>query len=152
MTDPREFLARIRDDVVARARSAAARAGADLPALVQTLSELRSELAGATALEAVLGHRIVAAVRGRVAGDTLHVGRLIVAPDRQGSGIGTDLLAALEAAAPTAVRRATVFTGDRSIRNLGLYGRLGYVEERREATGTGIVLVHLTKSLGDRSR
>jgi GNAT superfamily N-acetyltransferase len=114
---------------------------------VQTLPELVAELSTATALKATLGNRIVGAVRGRIDGDVLHVGRLIVAPDCQGRGIGTALLAALEGGAPPAVRRATLFTGEHSTRNLRLDERLGYVEERRERTGSGIVLVHLAKPL-----
>jgi chorismate mutase len=119
----------------------------ELPPLVQTLPELTAELSDGPVLKATLGSRIVGAVRARVVDDVLHVGRLVVAPDHQGHGIGTALLTALEAAAPPAVRSAALFTGDRSTHNLRLYERLGYVEERRERTERGTVLVHLAKRL-----
>ena len=101
-----------------------------LPALVQTLAELRAELAAGGGVVAREGPRLVGAVRLRFDGDVVHVGRLTVAPDRQGEGIGGRLLAAAEAAAPA--RRAALFTGHRSEANLRLYRRCGYVEVRRE--------------------
>jgi ribosomal protein S18 acetylase RimI-like enzyme len=121
----------------------------ELPPLVQTLPELVAELATAVALKATLGNRIVGAVRGRVVGNVLHVGRLTVAPDCQGRGLGTALLAAMERDAPAPARRAALFTGDRSTRNLALYERMGYVEARRQPTESGVVLVHLSKPLRD---
>jgi chorismate mutase/predicted N-acetyltransferase YhbS len=118
----------------------------DLPALVQTLDELVAELRQGIAFKATDGHRIVGAVRGRVEGDLLHIGRLTVAPDRQGRGLGTALLTAIEGAVPAA-RRATLFTGHLSTANLRLYERLGYIEERREPLRPRVHLVHLTKPL-----
>lgn len=119
----------------------------ELPAMVQTLDELAADLAAGPAVTATVGTRIVGAVRGRIEGDVLHVGRLTVAPDQQGRGIGTALLAEVEAAAPPGTRRAALSTGDRSTGNLRLYARSGYVEESREETASGTVLVHLTKPL-----
>ena len=118
-----------------------------LPPLVQTLDELVAELAEVVAVKATLGTRLVGAVRGRVEGDALQVGRLVVAPDLQGRGTGAALLTALEEAAPPQVRRATLFTGALSESSLRLYGRLGYVEERREPDASGLLLVHLAKQL-----
>ena len=67
-----------------------------LPTLVQTLDDLVDELAGSTCLAAVAGTRLVGAVRTRERDDVLHIGRLVVAPDQQGHGIGTRLLLAAE--------------------------------------------------------
>jgi GNAT superfamily N-acetyltransferase len=116
-----------------------------LPALVQTLDELRLELAAGGGLVAREGTRMVGGVRFRVDGEVLHVGRLTVAPDRQGAGIGSRLLADVERAAP--VRRAALFTGHRSEGNLRLYRRSGYAEVRREPVRPGLTLVHLEKAL-----
>ena len=120
----------------------------ELPAMVQTLGELTAELAQGLAFTATRGARIVGAVRGRLADGVLHVGRLTVAPDQQGQGIGTALLAEVEAAAPPGTTRATLFTGSRSEANLRLYERLGYREERREQLTPSVELVHLSKPLG----
>jgi ribosomal protein S18 acetylase RimI-like enzyme len=119
----------------------------ELPALTQTLEELAAELASVTAWKAVAGHRIVGAVRGRIAGRVLHVGRLTVAPDWQGRGVGSRLLAAVERGHDGTVDTAALFTGHLSASNLALYVRRGYVEHRREEVRPGLVLVHLTKPL-----
>ena len=98
-----------------------------LPPLTETLAGIRAAIAALTVLKAVAGTRIVGAVRGRVEGDTCYVGRLAVAPDLQGQGIGTALLRAIEDRFP-AVPRFELFTGARSEANLRLYRRLGYVD------------------------
>jgi GNAT superfamily N-acetyltransferase len=119
----------------------------ELPALIQTLAELQDELATATALKASLGHRIVGAVRAHLDGTVLHVGRLTVAPDWQGRGIGSRLLSAIESHHGDHVNTAALFTGHLSESNLAMYARRGYLEQRREQLRPGVVLVHLTKPL-----
>jgi GNAT superfamily N-acetyltransferase len=119
----------------------------ELPALIQTLRELQAELAMATALKATVSHRIIGAVRARVDGTVLHVGRLTVAPDWQGRGIGSRLLSAVESHHSDQVDTAALFTGHLSEANLAMYARRGYREQRREQLSPGVVLVHLTKPL-----
>jgi GNAT superfamily N-acetyltransferase len=116
-----------------------------LPALVETLDQLRAALG--LALTARMGPRLVGSVRARVADGVLHVGRLVVAPDQQGRGIGAALLAAVERAAGPEVHTAALFTGSRSAGNLRLYARAGYVEQRREPVDELLTFVHLAKSL-----
>ncbi len=72
--------------------------------------------------------RLVAAVRARVEHGWWEVGRLMVAPDLAGHGVGRWLLAEAEALAPPGVRGALLFTGSRSARNLRLYRAAGYVD------------------------
>jgi len=118
-----------------------------LPPLVQTLPELVDELTNSVGHKAIRGTRLVGAVRSVIDGDTLRIGRLTVAPDLQGSGLGTALLAAAEADAGPDVTSAALFTGHLSADNLRLYERHGYVEERREDIKPGLTLVHLHKPL-----
>ena len=116
-----------------------------LPALVQTPDELADELAQSSCLAALAGSRLVGAMRTRERDGVLHVGRLVVAPDLQGRGIGTRLLLAAERS--TTLPRAALFTGARSTANLRIYRRQGYVETAREPVRPGLVLVHLVKEL-----
>lgn len=116
-----------------------------LPALVQSLDELSAELATARCTGAWLGTRLVGAVRTREDDGVLHVGRLVVAPDLQGRGIGSRLLRAAEE--DTDAGTAALFTGHLSTANIRLYERNGYREQRREQVHPGLALVHLTKPL-----
>jgi len=123
----------------------------DLPPLRQSLAELSAELADLDVF--ALGWRdgngrLVAAVRARLADaaqSRADIGRLTVAPDRQGQRLGTRLLAAVEAELPSAVTQLRLFTGERSAGNLRLYAQLGYTETARQPTAAGYSLVHLSK-------
>jgi tRNA (guanine37-N1)-methyltransferase len=55
-----------------------------------------------------------------------HVGRLMVAPDLQGGGLGRRLLEAVEAAAPAEATSYALFTGAGSKRNQRIYTKAGY--------------------------
>jgi GNAT superfamily N-acetyltransferase len=120
-----------------------------LPPLTQSLAELEAELErpGVVALGVREAGRLVASVRVRVVGDVAEIGRLAVAPDRQGQGLGTALLGAVEARVGTSVRTLRLYTGEFSAGNLRLYGRLGYVETHREPSG-GHSIVFMEKHVG----
>ncbi|WP_127818683.1 GNAT family N-acetyltransferase, partial [Microbacterium sp. CPCC 204701] len=68
----------------------------EMPPLTQTLEELEAELRENLGCVALDGTRIVGAVRARRDGGLLLIGRIAIAPDQQGRGIGTTLLAAVE--------------------------------------------------------
>jgi tRNA (guanine37-N1)-methyltransferase len=75
------------------------------------------------------GGRLVGSVRGRVAADDPHVwqtGRLMVAPDLQGRGLGRALLALSESAAPEGVTSYRLDTGATNAANHRFYRRAGY--------------------------
>lgn len=120
----------------------------DLPPLTQTVADVRAELArdDVVGLGAWDEGRLVGSVRLRIEGAVAHLGRLVVAPDRQGEGIGTRLLAECERAVPAGVTEIRLFTGDRSEANLRLYERTGYVRQGETPAGT-YSLAHLAKSL-----
>jgi GNAT superfamily N-acetyltransferase len=90
------------------------------------------------------GSRLIATVRVRVNGDVGEIGRLAVAPDRQGEGLGTALLLAAEELAPSEVTRFRLFTGERSAGPLRLYAKLGYRETHRSPEAD-YQLIHLEK-------
>ncbi|GEB45285.1 GCN5 family acetyltransferase [Microbacterium testaceum] len=108
----------------------------DMPPLTQTLEELRAELVENLGCVAVAGHRLVGAVRARLDGELLLIGRLAIAPDQQGEGLGTLLLAAVEERGREAgATEAELFTGALSEANQRLYEREGY--HRSEETEDG---------------
>jgi tRNA (guanine37-N1)-methyltransferase len=91
------------------------------------------------------GPRLVGSVRATMAGDAWEIGRLMVAPDLGGRGLGRFLLAWIEDHRPEAATRFRLFTGARSARNLRLYGSAGYLLDR---TTDGVA--HLSKPAGNR--
>ncbi len=99
----------------------------DIPPLVEELDEVRAGLGAWHTWVVRVGGRLVASVRGRVDPDGgWEIGRLMVAPDLQGRGLGRWLLAHAEAAAPGEVDRVWLVTGDHSTRNQRFYRRAGY--------------------------
>jgi GNAT superfamily N-acetyltransferase len=119
-----------------------------LPPLTQTLADIAADLEG-SGIGIRDDGRLVGAVRWVVSDGVAHVGRLMVVPDRQGQGLGTRLLRAVEAHAEAASYE--LFTGHLSVDNIRLYEREGYEIVRRTTLRDGVDLVHLRKGgrLGD---
>ncbi|GEP47309.1 GNAT family N-acetyltransferase [Microbacterium saccharophilum] len=119
----------------------------DMPPLTQTLEELQAELRDNLGCVALDGSRIVGAVRAQRDGDLLLIGRIAIAPDQQGAGIGSQLLAAVEKRGRDAgATEAELFTGSLSEANLRLYEREGYAETER-VPGDGSDQIFLRKPL-----
>ncbi|MER7892903.1 GNAT family N-acetyltransferase [Micromonospora sp. NPDC094482] len=115
----------------------------DLAPLRETLDDLRASMS-TWQLWCVRRHgRLVAAVRARAHGRAWLIGRLMVAPDQAGNGIGSWLLSYVEAQAPQQTTHCELFTGHRSTRNIGLYERAGYALTAIGGAPHGSV--HLTK-------
>lgn len=122
-----------------------------LPPLVETLEQVRKVIETGVVLKAIAGARLVGAVRGQMSGSICRVGRLVVAPDRQGQGIGTALLGALHEAVLEA-STFDLFTGHLSESNIRLYRRLGYRETHRERVHDHLTLVHMRHDRGRMQR
>jgi predicted N-acetyltransferase YhbS len=116
-----------------------------LPPLQESRDQLIADLDRSHGLVALDGDRVVGSVRVRMEGTSLHIARLSVAPDQQGRGLGTLLLARAESVA--AAEEALLFTGHLSASNLRLYARAGYVEQRRVRVDERVTLVYLRKQL-----
>ncbi|GAA2847391.1 GNAT family N-acetyltransferase [Streptosporangium fragile] len=115
-----------------------------IPPLVESADQVRMAVTATTVLVARERTRVVGAIRGRMAGTTCLVGRLVVAPDMQGRGIGGALLAALHREAADALA-FDLFTGHLSEANLRLYCRHGYRETHRERMSDHLTLVHMRR-------
>lgn len=118
----------------------------DMPPLTQTLSELEAELRSESGFTARIDGRLVGAIRFVEKDGLLLIGRIAIAPDMQGEGIGRSLLEAAEQS--SAADEAELFTGSLSEANLRLYEACGYQEHERVPDGDGTEQVFLRKRLG----
>jgi tRNA (guanine37-N1)-methyltransferase len=120
----------------------------DIPALRESLADVEADLDRWDTWVARSAGRLVGSARGRLDGDVWHVGRLMVAPDLQGRGIGRQLLALIERVAPPEAASYSLFTGSRSESNLRRYRRAGYRSGRSTDAPEGVTV--LTKRRAER--
>ncbi len=112
--------------------------------LVQTISEIESEYENGIILKGVANDgTIIGSVRGYTEGNTLHIGKLIVHPDKRGKGYGKLLLSSIEALYPD--YRYELYTSEKSIRNLCLYESQGYERYQEKETPSGLKIIYLEK-------
>lgn len=109
-----------------------------IPPLMQPLESLVEEIQSIAVIKAMEGQTIVGSVRASLSSQTCFIGRLIVEPTRQGQGIGSMLLQAIEQTFPQATI-FELFTGSKSGGNIRLYRRYGY-----EVTGTKVLSEQVT--------
>jgi tRNA (guanine37-N1)-methyltransferase len=100
--------------------------GVAIDALTETFDDVRAWIGEGVVLVAHSAGRLVGGVRGRLREATWDVGRLMVAPDLQGRGLGRELLTQIESAAPPGVTGFELFTGAGSTHNQRVYRRAGY--------------------------
>ena len=108
-----------------------------IPPLTQTLPELREDLArdSVVTIGAWEGQRMIGSVRVEIEDEKATLGRLAVAPDKQGRGIGTEMLFAVLPYLPEQTKEIWVFTGKDSKQNLAMYTKHGYEEQYDKAAG-----------------
>ncbi len=117
-----------------------------LPPLVETLEEIEQAIAAGEVLVGREGSRLVGTVRRVLKDGELHIGRLAVAPDLEGRGLGSQLLAAAENTPGADV--AVLFTGHLAAGNLAMYFRRGYREFDRRRQSDNVEVIFLRKPLG----
>jgi GNAT superfamily N-acetyltransferase len=115
-----------------------------LPPLMQTPAEIQEEFAKSVFLAAYRGAQIIGSVRALLEADTCKIGRLMVHPDYRRKGTGTLLMKSIEASFPDA-KRFELFTGTKSIDNVGLYTKLGYREYHQQDISPKVRLVFMEK-------
>ena len=115
-----------------------------IPPQKQTIEEVKKEFEKGIFLKAVDEKGdIIGSVRAHTDNGTAYIGKLIVHPERQGRGIGTKLMSAIER--ECAAARYELFTSDKSVRNISLYERLGYARFKTEKVAEGLTFVYLEK-------
>lgn len=117
----------------------------DMPPLTQTLDQVRAELTDNLGWVATVGGRLVGVIRAVQNEGLLLIGRIAIAPDMQGEGVGHALLAAAEDG--STAREAELFTGSLSEANIRLYEACGYVQTQRIPQDDGTEQVFMRKRL-----
>jgi GNAT superfamily N-acetyltransferase len=115
-----------------------------IPPLTQTLEEMRNDFEKQVFLKASMDGRIIGSVRALLKEGTCFIGRLIVHPDFQKRGIGTQLMHEIERYYG-GVCRFELFTGYKSERNIYLYQKLGYQVFKTETVTKDLQLLYMEK-------
>ncbi len=114
---------------------------AGIPALQESLADVQEWVGTWTSYVVRVGGRLVGAARGRLVDDVWDIGRIMVAPDLQGRGLGRVLLEHIQAVAPPAATSYVLFTGHRSEANQRMYEKAGFRLRRDlEAPPLAVVL------------
>jgi tRNA (guanine37-N1)-methyltransferase len=125
-------------------QEALANPGVPIPALEESLDDVRTWMDEWDTYVVRRAGRLVAAVRGRLDGDddsAWDIGRIMVAPDIQGAGIGRALLEHIEAVAPARATSYLLFTGAGSERNLRMYRKAGFRLRPDLPTSPGVAVL-----------
>ncbi len=122
----------------------------NIPPLTQTLGELNDDLDrdDVVTLGAFEGPRLVGSVRVELEDGKATLGRLAVAPDKQGAGIGTQMMFAVLSHLPDETTEIWVFTGRDSKQNIAMYENGGYEHQHDQVAGD-LTFAYLRKILGD---
>lgn len=107
-------------------REAIANDDLSIPPLHEGLADVEEALTSWDTYVVRQGGRLVGSVRGRLDGEEWEIGRLMVAPDLRGRGLGRLLLEHVQRVAPAAARSARLLTGKDSADNLRMYRRAGF--------------------------
>jgi ribosomal protein S18 acetylase RimI-like enzyme len=117
-----------------------------LPPLTQTIDDLREEFKQKAIYKLEQDRKIIASIRCYIKDDILYIEKLIVEPDFQNRGIGTKIMTEIEKRYSSSVNRYSLFTGDKSARNIHLYKKLGYKEIRQAPTKRDFKLIFMEKN------
>ena len=115
-----------------------------LPALTQTVESLKEEFETSVILKAVSDNNIIGSVRAKVEEGVCKIGRLIVHPEFQRQGIGSSLLKHIERIHEN-VNSFELFTGSKSVSNIRLYEKHGYVVSHTKAMSENVSITFLVK-------
>jgi ribosomal protein S18 acetylase RimI-like enzyme len=116
-----------------------------IPPLQESQKEIETKIRSQLVLKATVEGEIVGSVRAEEKDGTCHVGRLIVHPKFQNQGLATQLLQEVERRFPSC-HRFELFTGERILKTIQLYERLGYRIYKTEQLPGDVKMVFLEKT------
>lgn len=102
-----------------------------MPPMTQSIESMTAQIQTQTVLKCVIEGRIAGSVRGYGKDGTCFIGRVIVHPDFRRRGIARQMMSAIESYFPDCIR-FELFTGHKSTDLIGMYGKMGYKEYKRE--------------------
>ena len=114
-----------------------------IPPLVESLDELKDKFKTHVFLKAITDGKIIGSVRILQKDNTCYIGRLMVHPDFQNRGIATELLMEIERT--FSCSRFELFTGEKSVKTIRLYEKLGYKRFKVQKPAANVTLVFLEK-------
>lgn len=115
-----------------------------IPPLTQTLKDVEQDYNKGIILKALNEDNIIiGSVRAYCDTSIIYIGKLMVHPDWQHQGIGTNLLLEVEKIYPNKIYE--LFTSSKSENNLRLYKHLGYKIFREEFVSNELSFVYLKK-------
>lgn len=117
-----------------------------LPPLLQDENSILKEFENGTILKATSDNKIVGSVRAIQNDDTCMIGKLVVAPESRGKGIGKRLMHAIEKSFAHS-EKFKISAGHKSERNLRLCEKLGYKVVGTEPITTSLCMVKMEKTL-----
>ncbi len=116
----------------------------DIPPLKQTLDEVVEEFRSGVILKMVDDkNNIIGSVRAQERDGTVYIGKLMVHPEYRHKGYGTKLLSEIEKCFPD--KRYELFTSTRSLDNIRLYQKQGYMIFARKAVNDELEFVYMDK-------
>ncbi len=98
----------------------------EIPTLHEGLADVEASLETWQTYVVRAEGRLIGSVRGRLDGAEWNIGRLMVAPDLQGRGLGRILLEHIQAVAPSDSTSCRLVTGAESVDNIRLYKKAGF--------------------------
>ena len=116
----------------------------DIPPLKETLDELQEQYKNGIVLKLITDDgTIIGSVRAYEKDGTAYIGKLMVHPDHRCHGFGSSLLTEIEKYFPG--KRYELFTSTRSVDNIRLYEKMGYVIFDRKQIDEELVFVYMEK-------
>jgi len=115
-----------------------------IPPLVENVSDVVDGIHNNFTLKATYKGQMVGSIRGRLENGTCHVGRLMVDPYFQKKGLGSLLLNKIECYYPV-INRFELFTSSKSLSNIRLYEKNGYIKYAEEYINENYNFVYMEK-------
>ncbi len=103
----------------------------NIPPLTQDIDSLINDWKNGVVLKAEINKQIVGSVRGEIVNEICKIGKLMVKPGFQDQGLGSLLMKEIEMQF-SHCSTFELFTGNKSLKNLAFYRKLGYVDYKEE--------------------